>query len=152
MYFVDREKIEQILLYMEKCLKTFESEKNWSGHTGRLALERLGHVLIEAVIDVGNQMIDGFIMRDPGSYADILDILADERVVSAQDAEQLKAFVAERNAVVRTYASVPHRRLAETIQQSREALGRFPEQVRRYLTEELGPVSAFLPREQGTGE
>lgn len=32
----------------------------------RLALERTASVLIEAVIDVGNQMIDAFIMRDPG--------------------------------------------------------------------------------------
>lgn len=26
-------------------------------------------------------MIDGFIMRDPGSYEDIIDILVDERVI-----------------------------------------------------------------------
>lgn len=27
-------------------------------------------------------MIDGFIMRDPGSYDDIMDILVDEKVVT----------------------------------------------------------------------
>ena len=34
------------------------------------------------MMDVGNLMIDGFIMRDPGSYEDIIDILIDEKVIT----------------------------------------------------------------------
>ena len=29
-------------------------------------------------------MIDGFIMRDPGSYEDIIDIMEDERVITTE--------------------------------------------------------------------
>ena len=35
---------------------------------------------MESMMDVGNLMIDGFIMRDPGSYEDIIDILVDEKL------------------------------------------------------------------------
>lgn len=35
-------------------------------------------------------MIDGFIMRDPGSYDDIMDILVDEKVVTEKEGDELK--------------------------------------------------------------
>ena len=64
-----------------------EDWSNWKSgiHTfntyEKLALERVNYLLIESIIDVGNSMIDGFIMRDPGSYEDIIDILVDEKVM-----------------------------------------------------------------------
>ncbi|HET7578192.1 MAG TPA: DUF86 domain-containing protein [Bacillales bacterium] len=148
MYFVDREKILEILSYMETCMKTFESQEKWNSAIEKLALERLAHVLIESVIDVGNQMIDGFIMRDPGSYADIVDILCDEKVISAKDGEALKALIEERKELVRSYIAVNHEELVTLLGQSLPALKEFPDKVRRYLDEELGPVSAFLPEEK----
>ena len=48
----------------------------------QLALERMVQISIDSVLDVGNAMIDGFIMRDPGSYEDIIDILLDEKVIT----------------------------------------------------------------------
>jgi uncharacterized protein YutE (UPF0331/DUF86 family) len=133
------------LLYIEECLKTYEHLDKWESRLEKLALERLAQVLIESVIDVGNQMIDGFIMRDPGSYADIMDILCDEKVLPDEEAGQLKEFIAERKALVRSYDSVSHDRLAGMMSKSLEALKRFPDRVRDYIKEELGPVSAFLP-------
>lgn len=44
------------------------------------------------MLDVGNAVIDGFIMRDPGSYEDIIDILQDEKVISEEKAMQFKRF------------------------------------------------------------
>lgn len=148
MYFVDREKILEILSYMETCMKTFENQEEWNSAMEKLAFERLVHVLIESVIDVGNQMIDGFIMRDPGSYADIVDILCDEKVISAKDGEALKALIEERKELVRSYIAVNHNELGSLLGQSLSSLKEFPDKVRRYLDEELGPVSAFLPEEK----
>ena len=38
-------------------------------------------------------MIDGFIMRDPGSYEDIIDIMEDERVITTEMAVPLKKVI-----------------------------------------------------------
>ncbi|HEX7065536.1 MAG TPA: DUF86 domain-containing protein [Bacillales bacterium] len=148
MYFVDRGKMEEILSYMETCIKAFDGHGNWKGFEDGLALERLAHVLIESVIDVGNQMIDGFIMRDPGSYADIIDILCDENVIMAADGDLLKKIIEERKELVRSYTSVDHDGLSGLIEDCLPALKTFPGAVRRYLEEELGPVSAFTHQEE----
>lgn len=114
----------------------------------QLALERMATVIIESIIDVGNAMIDGFIMRDPGSYEDIIDILEDETVVSPEHAEQLKRVVFLRKQLVQQFIDVDHQSVYDVLQSSQQALLQFPKDVRRYLEEELGPVSAFLPEKK----
>ncbi|BAB07149.1 DUF86 domain-containing protein [Halalkalibacterium halodurans] len=145
MYFVDRKTIEETLRHMEKIVDHFCSQSEWTSETERLALERIAHLVIESVIDVGNSMIDGFIMRDPGSYEDIVDILIDENVVDEADGQSLKALIACRKLVVQAYTAIDHQQLKQTFDQHVEAVKRFPERVRTYLEKELGPVSAFLP-------
>ena len=83
MYFVDRNQISESLNHMENLLELYGNENGWQKDIiHSLALERIANVLIESIIDVGNTMIDGFIMRDPGSYEDIIDIMEDERVIT----------------------------------------------------------------------
>ncbi len=77
--------------HMEELLALYRKGRN--GQNDRnpfFALERIAHVIIESIIDVGNSMIDGFIMRDPGSYEDIIDIMEDEKVITAEMADPLK--------------------------------------------------------------
>lgn len=64
MYFVDRSKIEKTLGFFEHQLALFDSQTDWQSEIGELALQRIGHLLIECILDTGNDMIDGFIMRD----------------------------------------------------------------------------------------
>lgn len=148
MYFIDREKINHTLTYMEKIHAHFIEEKEFSLLTEKLALERMASVMIESIIDVGNSMIDGFIMRDPGGYEDIIDILEDEKVIVSKDAGFLKELITLRKHLVQEFTDIDHDLLAKTLKESEEALLRFPNDIRRYLTEELGPVSAFLPDEK----
>ncbi|ARP43981.1 MULTISPECIES: DUF86 domain-containing protein [Geobacillus] len=143
MYFVDRKKMEERLGCMEQMLAYYKTRDSWDEPFERLALERIAHVIIEAILDVGNAMIDGFIMRDPGSYNDIIDILADEQVIAPADAEQLKAFIAERKMLVHEYTNVDHAKLRASIDAHLSALEAYPKAVRDYLENELGPVSAF---------
>ncbi|MDA6082861.1 DUF86 domain-containing protein, partial [Escherichia coli] len=82
--FVDREKIEDTLSYLEQQISLFEEVKEWTSPIEKAALERIAQIMIEAILDTGNTMIDGFIMRDPGSYDDIVDILDDEKVISKE--------------------------------------------------------------------
>ncbi len=100
MYFVDREKIEERLLFMEKQLELLKTQQHWETDLEKAALERIAHTIIEAILDTGNAMIDGFIMRDPGSYEDIVDILTDEQVITANFSDILKQVIACRKILV----------------------------------------------------
>ena len=144
MYFVDRKKIEATLQYMESCLELFRSVQSWDSDVEHFALERMAHVVIESIVDVGNAMIDGFIMRDPGSYEDIIDILCDETVITQEESDRLKAFIAYRKTLVQAYRQVNHSDLKAAFENNFSAIAAFPAQIHRYLEEELGPVSAFL--------
>ena len=100
MYFVDRKKLEATLQFIERQTATFENLTKISGPIEKNALERIVHSTIEAVIDVGNALIDGFIMRDPGSYHDIIDIMLDEKVITDDMEKQLKNIIDLRKPLV----------------------------------------------------
>lgn len=98
-------------------------------------------------MDVGNLMIDGFIMRDPGSYEDIIDILIDEKVVTADMEASLKAVVGLRKMLVREFINVDIAEVVNVLTNNLPTLKQFSPAVNSYLTNELGPVSAFLPED-----
>ena len=143
MYFVDRDKIEERLVYMNDQLSVFNAGSTWESTVETLALERIGHTLIESVLDVGNSMIDGFIMRDPGSYEDIIDILLDEKVIDEGMSKDLKHLIDQRKILVQEYTRVDQNELNEILTEVKPTLEQFPVHIRRYLENELGPVSAF---------
>jgi uncharacterized protein YutE (UPF0331/DUF86 family) len=145
MYFVDRKKINEHLVYMDELLNTFETASFPENRVETLAIERIAHMLIESMMDVGNMIIDGFIMRDPGSFEDILDILIDEKVIPSNEAESLKSVVKLRKLLVQDYTSADIKVTYDTINTCKPELSAFPLHIKRYLEEELGPVSAFLP-------
>ncbi|WP_165997691.1 DUF86 domain-containing protein [Bacillus sp. Cs-700] len=144
MYFVDRKKIEEQLIYFDKMIKILK-ESSFQTELQMLGLERLHHVFIESMIDVGNSMIDGFIMRDPGSYEDIIEILSDEKVISSENALRLKEVVGMRKPLMQEYVNLQHGALEQNLRKNLGALEQFPADIRKYLTQELGAVSAFLP-------
>lgn len=149
MYFVDRNKISLNLQHLDTLLAIFEGQENWlESDVTKLALERIGHNVMESMMDVGNLMIDGFIMRDPGSYEDIIDILVDEKVITAEMDASLKAVVGLRKMLVREFIQVDDEEVVKVLTGSLHALKQFSDKVQSYLTNELGPVSAFLPEEQ----
>ncbi|MFB4163152.1 DUF86 domain-containing protein [Alteribacillus sp. JSM 102045] len=147
MYFVDRKKIEVILTYMDNLYTIFPEARNADNSLEQLALERIAQGWIEGMIDVGNQMIDGFIMRDPGSYEDILDILEDEKVIPSEEAKALKQVLTLRKDLVQHYTTINHDAFQKMFSEHEAAIKNFSERIRNYLEKELGPVSAFLPEE-----
>lgn len=149
MYFVDRNQINKALEHMEHLLGVYESGSRWADDEIRsLALERIAQVVIESIIDVGNSMIDGFIMRDPGSYEDIIDIMEDEKVITVEMAAPLKQVIELRKMIVREFTEVNIAEINTVLNDTLEELQEFPNKVRYYLENELGPVSAFLPEDK----
>ena len=149
MYFVDRKKIINNLEYMDSLMKTFEQTDNWLiDDIHKLAVERIANVLIEAIIDVGNSMIDGFIMRDPGSYEDIIDILLDEKVITVEMEQPLKTLIGLRRGLVRDILEVSDEEVVNVLKENMNTLKAFSPCVNKYLINELGAVTAFIPEEQ----
>lgn len=149
MYFVDRSKITKNLAHLNELLSIFEGESNWTDSAvKKLALQRIGHNVMESMMDVGNVMIDGFIMRDPGSYDDIIDILVDEKVITPEMDAPLKAVVGLRKMIVRDFLQVDDEEIVRVLTESLPMLKQFAPKVEAYLENELGPVSAFLPEEK----
>lgn len=148
MYFVDRNKITNNLAHLDELLAIFESTENWlTDDIHKLALQRIGHNVMEAMMDVGNLVIDGFIMRDPGSYEDIIDIFVDEKVISTEMDAPLKAVVGLRKMIVREFIAVDNDEILKVLTDHLHVLKQFSGKVQDYLTNELGPVSAFLPED-----
>ncbi|WP_442595954.1 type VII toxin-antitoxin system HepT family RNase toxin [Neobacillus sp. D3-1R] len=143
MYFVDQQKIENTLQYLEEKLQLFQSVQEWKSPIELLALERIVHTAVESILDVGNAMIDGFIMRDPGSYEDIVDILMDEKVVSNDMGDSLKKIILFRKNLVQQYLEINHEEIKKAFEDHLHAFTSFPQSIRNYLKSELGPVSAF---------
>lgn len=147
MYFVNRQKINETLAHMETMLGRLDQLEG-DAFTVELAKQRLAVHLMEGVIDVGNSMIDGFIMRDPGSYEDIVDILLDERVIDPEVGQAAKALVALRAHYVREFVTADSARFDTWVDRYKTTFETFPAQVRHYVEVELGPVSAFLPESE----
>jgi len=144
MYFVDRNKIEEKLQFLDKHLQIINSIQSFENDIYKtLSVERAAHIIIECIIDVGNAMIDGFIMRDPGSYEDIIDILLDEKVITSEMAKDIIKVIKFRKMLVQEYTEINHEQLYENIKFAFESLSSYPLKVRDYLVNELGPVSAF---------
>lgn len=142
MYFVDRSNIEKTLDFMDKILIEIDQNK-YESFAENLSYERMVHVLIESVLDVGNMMIDGFIMRDPGSYDDIIDILIDEKVIPEEDEADYKALIQLRKMIVTDYKNVDHSVLKDTFSRVKGTIKPFSSHIRTYLTNELGVANAF---------
>lgn len=136
------------MLSLVDALKTFEQHKPQS-LIEKLAFERALQMCIETILDVGNQMIDGFIMRDPGSYKDIIDILEDEKVVPKTEANALIQLVNARKALMQEYTTIDHSVLWETYVTSAQAIRQFPKHVNDYIQQMLPPVHAFKTKDNG---
>ncbi len=142
MYFVDRSKIKEILMYIDYLFE-LTHEQTFESKMEKLGLERISHVLIESMLDVGNMMIDGFIMRDPGSYEDIIDILVDERVIPAEDSDTYKEFIRLRQMIVQEYTQIDHEKIEKILTEDRKQLSQFSTHITTYLDNELGVAHAF---------
>lgn len=140
MYQVNTEKIEQHLVYLERVLTNIAPVLASGGvkdELTALALQRALHIALETVADVGNYLIDGFIMRDPGSYEDIVDILLDEKVIDAPMADAWKEIVNMRKPLITHYPDVHDEHVFALLQTHSEMLITFPHRVRDYLKKEL---------------
>lgn len=141
MYYVNRKQIEVILGQIPGIVTGLRSAADsWDGSILMgLVQERCLHLAIEVVTDVGSCLIDGFIMRDAGSYEDIISIIHEEKVFGTDGIhEVLTQLVSLRKPLVQDYFAWDRSALHPMTLALPEVLERFAAEVRSYLDQELG--------------
>ena len=141
MYYVNRKQIELILDQIPDITTGLRAAAaNWDGSTLLgLVQERSLHLAIEVVTDVGSCLIDGFIMRDAGSYEDIISIIHEETVFGGSEMyTKLIELVALRKPLVQDYFEWDRSALHPLTLVLPDILDEFSTQVRNYLNQELG--------------
>ncbi|NMO95413.1 DUF86 domain-containing protein [Paenibacillus lemnae] len=139
MYYVNQEQIERRLNAIPDIAAGLRhAEASWDGGVGcGFIQERALHLGIEVVTDVGSYLIDGFIMRDASSYEDILDIIHEEKVMSAANHEVLTRLVRLRKPLVQEYFDWERQSLHPLTVELPVVLETFAAEVRDYLKREL---------------
>lgn len=136
MYFVDKELLIKRLDYIEELSHEVEAQNGY-------ALERVCHMLIEVTVDVGNMIIDGFILRDPGSYSDVMDIMALEGVMSEENKNKIVETFEWRQKLQREYTNIDHQSLKEDFIKVRNLYAQFKKDVYDFFENENQSITAF---------
>lgn len=142
MYFVDRKLLERTILYLEGLLEELRNH-TFETYLDKLAMERLVQMSIESMLDIGNMIIDGFIMRDPGSFEDIIDILVDEDVLPVEETENYKEVIRLRNMLVKDYLNVDHQQLVRVMEKNYTSMEQFGSRIRGFLDDETEVAHTF---------
>lgn len=137
MYFVDVGQIEARLEFLPVIVETgtkLAEAWNSADRIHVFAQERLLHLAVETVTDVGSLLIDGFLMRDASSYEDIVDILRGEGVLEEALAERLTRLVKLRKALVQDYMLLDAAQLHPYLAELPDVLGPFAQAVSAFLS------------------
>jgi len=143
MYFVDIQEIEKRLTYMDQLIEQFNVEPQEDTTTYELARERYVDVVVEVILDVGYQLIDGFLMRDAGSYEDIVTILLEEDVIPERNAVIYKDLIRLRKKIRKSYTSINSKEMEQIISESQEAIMHYSNDIRNYVKKHDGVAHIF---------
>ncbi|HEC2148874.1 TPA: DUF86 domain-containing protein [Staphylococcus delphini] len=138
MYFVDKTQLETKLKYLKQLTEDYETVK--SNH---YAFERVAQMLIESSVDIGNMIIDAFILRDPGNYKDVIDILELEGAISKETQHALHQTIDVRRQFVHYYDTLDTAQLIPLFDQTVPFYEQFIEEALQFLENENVPVTAF---------
>ena len=138
MYFVNKEKLNTKLNYLQQLITDYPQSKD-----NHYAFERIAQMFIESAVDIGNMVIDGFILRDPGNYKDVIDILELEKVISKDTQVHINKTVDVRKQFVHYYDELDTASLIPLFDETVPYYQQFIEEVIRFLKIEDVPVTAF---------
>jgi|SRR5699024_10063680 len=138
MYFVNKEKLDTKLNYLQQLITDYPQNKD-----NHYAFERIAQMFIESAVDIGNMIIDGFILRDPGNYKDVIDILELENVISKDTQSYINQTVEVRKQFVHYYDELDTVQLVPLFDKTVPYYQQFIEEVIHFLKSEDVPVTAF---------
>lgn len=128
--------IRQLLVYLDHLSDlgqrlytlspTPAAEMEW------FAAKRVLQESIDTLIEVADRICEGYLLRDPANYADMIAILRQENVIDPQLSTTLMALIDLKTAVQRQYYSLAK----EQVQQGLALLNKIPQYT--------GAIRSFL--------
>ncbi|OPH54698.1 hypothetical protein BC351_31290 [Paenibacillus ferrarius] len=142
MYFINHEQIDQRIQFLSALAEaSSQLVHQWDQGTNnlvwQLAQERVLHLAIETVTDIGSLLIDAFILRDASSYEDIVEIVHGEGAYSEPLKETLLQLVKLRKPLVQEYVEWNRQELNPLIRIIPAAFEEFAASVRAFIKSEL---------------
>ena len=95
--------------------------------------ERNLHLAIEALLDISNFVISKYGFQQPETYGDIIQILADEKVIEHEFASKIEKLPAFRNLLVHEYLVIDRKIVYEKIKDSLSDLEKFMQRLINFL-------------------
>lgn len=138
MYFVNKEQLSRKLTYLKQLTDDYAHVKD-----NHYAFERVAQMLIESSVDIGNMIIDAFILRDPGNYKDVIDILELEGAISKDTQLQLHRTIGVRKQFVHLYDELHVNEVQTLFDEVLPYYRQFIDEVVHFLENENVPVTAF---------
>jgi uncharacterized protein YutE (UPF0331/DUF86 family) len=134
-----KSKVGETLAYMDTVSRwlsdTAALPAGWaaSDNTRRFAAERAIMVSVESVTDAASDIIDALVMRDAGSYADLVRVLVEEGVVAEKWFQAFLQVIEARQALLRRYRDIESQFIEETVRQIAPLLPHYSTRLREYL-------------------
>lgn len=142
MYWINHEQIDERIQFLSVLAEASQQlEAQWAQGkqdlTWQLSQERVLHLAIETVTDVGSLLIDAFILRDASSYEDIVEIVQGEGAYSESLTETLLQLVKLRKPLVQDFVEWHRHDLHPLIPKLPAAFEEFAVSVRAFIKSEL---------------
>ncbi|MBP1746913.1 MAG: hypothetical protein H6Q54_1528, partial [Deltaproteobacteria bacterium] len=101
-------RLERLREYIKtlKAILKYDVEKFKSDVFVYATAERYLQLSIECLLDIGNHIISDRGYRKPDTYADVFQVLADEKVISKKLLRELDGMAAFRNVLVHDYLRI----------------------------------------------
>lgn len=101
-------RLERLREYIKtlKAILKYDIEKFKSDVFIYATAERYLQLSIECLLDIGNHIISDKGYRKPDTYADVFQVLADEKVISKKLLHELEGMAAFRNVLVHDYLRI----------------------------------------------
>jgi uncharacterized protein YutE (UPF0331/DUF86 family) len=122
-----REYIKILKSIQKQDIQTFKKDPFVHG-----TAERYLHLSIECLLDIGNHIISDRGYRKPETYAEVFQVLGEEKVITPRLLKELEGMAAFRNILVHDYLKLDLSQIYRIIQEKTKAL------------EQLGRVYASL--------
>lgn len=126
--------IERIVLGCEQ-LAELEKTTTWLA-IHQFAQERLMHLAIETVTDIGSLLIDAFELREASSYEDIVAIMRSDEVCDAELSNALMQLVKCRKSLVQDYMLAERTDMHPTVLALPSWLRQFRTSVEHFIEKE----------------
>jgi uncharacterized protein YutE (UPF0331/DUF86 family) len=122
-----REYIKILKSIQKQDIHTFKKDPFVHG-----TAERYLHLSIECLLDIGNHIISDRGYRKPETYAEVFQVLGEEKVITPRLLNELEGMAAFRNILVHDYLKLDLSQIYRIIQEKTKTL------------EQLGQVYASL--------